>query len=319
MGVSSISPSLRRARRARRFRRHQRGLVSVVGTLLALLLFFALFGIFLTQYVPLWMTENEATYTNQGIESMADFKSNVDLQYTLGGPASFATPFTLSSQGIPLVAQPTVGELQFIPSSPNVFADVASLVGPGGGGPFTQNISTGVLVLSMPNRYYSPATLQFEDDAILEAQGGTTNQIVAFPPPLSVARFASNTTVTMSLVQLYGNASAAVQQGTQDAFSHLRFSDTEVISNTPSMWFNVSSIYPCAWLTFFTQTMAKAGFLYTSATSGGTSGHFHLAPQTLSCPYDTGLPTFVSLELFSVTYLTLYYAGIQVTVGIGGT
>jgi len=117
MGEAGIVLTGRRYRRARRLDRGKRGVVAVVGTLLALLVFFALFGIFLTQYVPLWMTDNERQFADGMESSFALLKSAVDEQYSLGGPATYATPFTLASQAVPLLSQPTQATLTFIPAN----------------------------------------------------------------------------------------------------------------------------------------------------------------------------------------------------------
>ncbi|MCI4354935.1 MAG: hypothetical protein L3K06_06175, partial [Thermoplasmata archaeon] len=54
-----------RYRRRHRLGKDTRGVVAVVGTLLAMLVFFSLFGIFIEQYLPLWMTDNESSFTSQ--------------------------------------------------------------------------------------------------------------------------------------------------------------------------------------------------------------------------------------------------------------
>jgi hypothetical protein len=116
MGATVSSRSGRRYRRARRLRGGKRGVVAVIGTLLSLLVFFALFGIFLTQYVPLWMTDNEAEFTNAAAASFITLKGGIDYQYALGVPPVLGTAFTISSQGVPLIAQPTEGALTFLPN-----------------------------------------------------------------------------------------------------------------------------------------------------------------------------------------------------------
>ena len=113
----------------------RRGVVSVIGTLLALLVFFALFGIFLTQYVPLWMTDNESAWTSQTQQSFAQLKSNMDLQVALGNTGLLSVPFVMSSQSIPLIAQPTQGVLSFVPNTAGLFANVSASKGPGSSGP----------------------------------------------------------------------------------------------------------------------------------------------------------------------------------------
>ncbi|HEV8050702.1 MAG TPA: hypothetical protein VGP88_08945, partial [Thermoplasmata archaeon] len=154
--MGEASARLRRRRYRRRIRGNQRGVVAVIGTLLALLVFFALFGVFLTQYLPLWMNENEVAFTQQTESSMAQLKSNIDLQAALQSPPVYQTPFTMNSQGVPLIAQGTVGVLSFIPFTPNVFANVTMNPGPGDGKAFYQNISLGTVSMFLPNRYYSP-------------------------------------------------------------------------------------------------------------------------------------------------------------------
>ncbi|HXQ48554.1 MAG TPA: hypothetical protein VN842_02065, partial [Thermoplasmata archaeon] len=170
-GTPNLSAG-RRYRRARRLHHNQRGVVAVIGTLLSLLVFFTLFGVFLTQYLPLWMTDNESQFTAQAAYSFALFKSNVDSQYQFpsGSPQTLGTPFVVSSQGIPLLAQPTESTLVFLPSTcPSgfyvkgvaganaanyghpvnpalcVFANVSFSHGPGGSGSYSQRIATGTL------------------------------------------------------------------------------------------------------------------------------------------------------------------------------
>ncbi len=179
------SAHLRARRFRRRIRRNSRGVVAVIGTLLALLVFFALFGVFLTQYLPLWMNENEVTFTDQAETSMAQLKSDIDLQAALQAPPVFQTAFTMNSQGVPLIAQPTVGVLSFIPFTPGVFANVTMNPGPGDGHQFSQNVTLGTVTMYLPNRYYSAQTFSFEDDAVVQAQTDLT-QILAFPPTMTV-------------------------------------------------------------------------------------------------------------------------------------
>src|SRR5271169_3375478 len=182
--MPSIFHSIRGRRYRRRFARNSRGVVSVVGTLLALLVFFALFGIFLTSYVPLCMNDNEAQFTNQVQAAFANLQANMNLQATLGTAPLFSTPFTMASQGIPLIAQPTSGVMNFVPKSAGVFANVSMTVGPGGGKAFFQNDSLGTLRMTLENRYYSPELFELEDGGVIQSQGDT-HQIMAFPPPLA--------------------------------------------------------------------------------------------------------------------------------------
>jgi hypothetical protein len=344
-GTPSFSAS-RRYRRARRLHHHKRGVVSVVGTLLALLVFFTLFGIFLTQYLPLWMTDNEAQFTSQAAYSFALFKSNVDSQYQFpaGTPQTLGTPFVMSSQGIPLLAQPTQGTLVYLSSTcPSgfyakgitgataanygqplntancVFANVSFSHGPGGSGFYSQHIATGTLEMILPNRYFIGQTFYFEDDGVIEEQQ-SGQQIMNVNPPLNVTSNGGNLTVTSSLLQLYGNSSTYIGQGSQDVYSHSRYSQAavsngiHVLANNsylPFVYsFQIGTQYPCAWSAFLNKTMA---------ISGVAKSDYSYTPYSGPCYNPTGVTYDLKLTISNVDYSVLDYAGVQVSLGVGGT
>jgi hypothetical protein len=297
----------RRYRRARHLRDHRRGVVSVVGTLLALLVFFALFGVFLTQYVPLWMTDNESQFTAQAQVSFADLKSNIDTQVALGSPPVFATPFVMASEGIPLIAQPTSAIMNFVPSQPGVYANVSVSRGPGGGGPFFQNFTLGTLQLQLPNRYYSSETFEYEDDAVIMSQSDT-HQILAYPPPLTINVTGTHTGVTLVLLQLYGNATQTVSTGSQEVYSH--FISTQSFTSTSAApftaRFQIGTHYPCAWSTFLSSTLANSGI---------GAAHYTLTPST--CTAAGGFAHQVRLNFSSLNSFTLVLAQFSIVVGVG--
>ena len=366
MGGRNRSYARRRYLRSRRLRGNRRAVVAVVGTLLALLVFFALFGIFLTQYVPLWMTDNESQFTSQTSASFAQFKSNLDQQYLLDGPPTYGTPFTISSQGVPLIAQPTQGTLSFLPTtcpsgfsvskstgiigqpmSPGycVFQNLTLTVGPGGSGVYSQHVASGVLQMQLPNRYYNGQTFYFENDAVVQSQGGF-QQVLALPPPFNVstvggvATVGSNTSVVTSFLQLYGNASTVVGQGTEQVYSHLRFSDT-VTSNGRSggssfaLQYEIGTQYPFAWQRYFLSMMNASGlspaanptqpfYYYNWSEPCSSSAWFNSVGglryvTTNGCTTFNGATTVLNLTLMNVNYATVFYAGAQVALGIGGT
>ncbi|MCI4343653.1 MAG: hypothetical protein L3J92_06030 [Thermoplasmata archaeon] len=346
MGETPNFNASRRYRRARRLHGDRRGVVAVIGTLLALLVFFTLFGIFLTQYLPLWMTDNESQFTAQAAYSFALFKSNVDSQYQFSpsGPQTLGTPFVVSSQGVPLLAQPTQATLIFLPSScPNgfyakgiagataanygqpvsstkcVFANTTLSQGPGGSGLYSQRIATGVLQMNLPNRYYTAEQFYFEDDAVIQTQSGGYTYLTV-NPPLNVTDNAKNITVTASLLQLYGNASTFIGSGSQEVYSHSRFSQ-EVTSNglfvasnssyLPYVYtFEIGTEYPCAWSPFLVKVMQG---------SGVPTASYSFTPYAGSCNNPTGLTTELTLKIYNVDYSALFTAGVQVSLGVGGT
>jgi hypothetical protein len=358
MGGTSSSTAGRRYRRSRRLRHERHGVVAVIGTLLALLVFFALFGIFLTEYVPVWMTDNESYLTAQAAASFAQFKAQIDAQYALGGPATYGTPFTLSSSGVPLIAQPTEGTLVFIPNtcpygffSPTntapgtpdaayygqprvptvcVFVNVTESYGPGGAPKYSQAVLSGVLQFSLPNRYYTPEEFYMEDDAVIQSQS-LGYQLMAIPPPLNFTVVPGNTSVTDSFVQLYGNASTVVGQGSEDVYSHLRYTSVVTSNGHPlagvqqplNFSFTIGTQWPCAWDQYLykvltTSGLNQANISYSQNFDGNLTTPIGPTWTGGSCFNSIGLTSILSFQVKGVTYATLYQAGFGVGVGVGG-
>ena len=344
MGEAGIVLTGRRYRRARWLDRGKRGVVAVVGTLLALLVFFALFGIFLTQYVPLWMTDNERQFAD-GIESsFALLKSAVDEQYLLGGPATYATPFTLASQAVPLLSQPTQATLTFIPANcpagffpangipvapgncifEHIFMGVGTAIQPAKDIPFNEISSVSVLQGALPDRYYPSVDYFFEDDGVFLTQIGG-HQLMIVPPPLNVTKVGSNTTVQSSYLQMFGNASVYTSQGTKDVFSHFvysqpytssdRFATTTGIAVPFNFTFEVGTHNVCAWYTFLQSLVATSG-LASSAYS--LTGSVAFPPSTTVCQDSAGTSYDISLEFLNINYATVDYAGVVVSFTQGG-
>jgi hypothetical protein len=317
--------------------------VAVIGTLLALLVFFALFGIFLTQYVPLWMTENESAFTSQALSSFAQFKSDVDSQYVLDAPPVLGAPFTISSQGIPLIAQPTQGVLNFLPQTcpggfyaPGISGATPSNYGQpvnpsfcvfenqtirpafGGHNSLSFAVPTGLLEMILPNRYYTSQTFIYEADGVIQLQSGGY-QIMAYAPPLNLTRLAGNTTVTSSFLQLYGNSTTVAGQGSEEVYSHLLFAQplsyngynaTAHVTRAFNYTFEIGTDFPCAWSSFL---------FHQVNVSGIPSSQYSYTPYSGSCNNPAGLTSVLTLSLTAVNYVSMFYAGTQVAVGIGSS
>ncbi len=296
----------RRRRRGRSWRGNRRAVVSVVGTLLSLLVFLSLFGIFLEQYLPLWMTDNESQFTAQTQTSFADLKSNIDLQTVLRGPPVYATPFTMSSDAVPVLAQPTAGVLNFVPRSTGIFANVSMTPGPGGSPSFYQNFSLGALTMTLPNRYYTPQYFSFEDDAVVQSQS-STQQLVMYPPALSLNVTGSQVSVTMELLQLLGNATQIVSTGSQEVYSHFLFAQTfqsNASAGGLSASFVLGTHYSCAWMAFLSGQFATAGL----------GGHAAISPSACS----TGsAASVVRVSYTGLTSFTLLVAEVSIVAGVG--
>jgi hypothetical protein len=320
----------RRYRRRRHLQRDSRGVVSVVGTLLSLLVFFALFGIFLTEYVPVWMTENESQWSTAAQTSMAQLQSSLEQQIAFGSPPTYATTFNLQSQGIPLFAQGTQGSLTFLGAAyystlnlsthpgyqetPFVFLKIAY---PGVAKPLWANYSTGFVSMNLPNRYYSAQTIQLEDDAVIVSQTAT-NQYVAYPPFISLTQTSGNFSVAMEVTQLTGNSTSSSYAGTQDMYSHLigaapvTFNNSSAVAGFTgglTITMGVYTHFPCAWWGLFNQTVSRAGLVSPVVATIANSG----------CVSQTSAMVPVSLTLTDVTSFSYIRGEVRMTTGVGAS
>jgi hypothetical protein len=319
---------LERLRFRRRIRHARRGVVSVVGSLLSLLVFFTLFGIFLTQFLPIWMSENEQGLTSQTVTSLGQLKTDIDEQAVTGGPSTIGTQFAMESGNIPLLAAPTVGTLNFVPSSPGIYASAWVTPAPGGttvtgGVPNThlaQNTSLGILTMSLPNRYFSPEFFSYENDAVLQTQSGGQS-FVAFAPTLSIQPSPTGgVSVIDSIVQLVGAAASGSSGAPQDVYSHYVTNTTFTSSNGSARGVNATivegTLYPCAWESFFNRTIQAYLSQGFSFASGGTPTITPTPPA--NCPSTTpSNPTYVKLQFTHLYSFELVFAEVRLDVGVG--
>jgi len=330
----------RRFRRAQRLRHHPRGVAAVVGTLLSLLVFFALFGIFLTQYLPVWMADNESEFTAQADASLALFKSNVDAQAALGGPAVYATSFPLSSQGVPLLAQPTQGTLVLLPPSCNggfysingtpvqktscVFERQAFTAGAAAktNNPWNRTATTADLEFQLPNRYFNAQTFYFENDAVIQAQGVAHATIVG-PPPLTVTKTGANITVATTFVGLYGNSTVVTGQGSEEVYSalvtttHSNSRGLFLAANGSAVLFNytfqIGTRNLCAWYYYFTNLTSASGLTAAQYSLTDSAGSL----TTSVCADTGGLTYLLTFKVLNIAYATAVTSSIDVSLGAG--
>ncbi|MFY9716418.1 MAG: hypothetical protein WAK40_00555 [Thermoplasmata archaeon] len=343
MGEPRIARSGARYRRARRLDRSTRGVAAVIGTLLSLLVFFALFGIFLTQYLPLWMDSNEAQFTAQADEAISTFKSNVDAQSALGGPAVYATTFPLSSQGVPLLAQPTEAVLILLPPScPGgflasgapvtktacVFETEAFTSGKGAktNTPWNQSSTTAVMEMQLPNRYFTSQTFYFEDDAVIQTQYGSHSVIVG-PPPLAITKSGTNTTVTTSFLGLYGNSTVVIGQGSEEVYSQLvtssatssngRFLSGTGGTGSPvtfNFTFQIGTHNLCPWYSFIEGLIQSSGLTAGAYTVSSTAA---LPPTATVCSDANGLTYDLTFKVLNIAYASVVQSSLAVSLGAG--
>jgi len=237
----------------------------------------------------------------------------IDGQVAIQGPAVLATPFPIDSQSIPLIAQPTAASLTFVPPSPGsgTYANLSMKPGPGGStGAFFENQTIGTLQVKIPSRYYSPQTFLLENDAIIQSQGNG-QQVVEFPPTLSVNQTGSGYGVTASLVQITGISTQATGVGTQEVFSHFTSSyafTSASAAGTLTAKFIEATFFPCAWSSFVTSTFAQAPSAFSS--------HYTItAPGSCSSPLASTYPFKVAFT--GLTSFTLILAEVHLVIGVG--
>jgi len=350
MGERTPARSRSGFRRRRRLRRDRRGVVAVVGTLLALLVFFALFGIFLTQYVPLWMEENENQLSNQMQVSLSTLKSGIDDQYIFGDIPTYSVPFTVSSQSVPLLAQPTEATLSYLTGCPAGFSStgvpknitacdferVVYTTAAGATGSqdhtYNQTMPTNYLEVALPNRYFTPVTYFFENDGLAGTQSQGREWMVV-PPPLNVTRTTGNLSVQSSLLDLLGNESSFTGQGTKDLSSHLS-SHANVSSvgrfltaGGAARTFNVTEVYGvhalCAWYNFLYNETDRAfgsttGWSLTWTGSGVTVSQGKTYPTLTYCELSVSESFDLTLTISNVNYATAFVAQSQLNFNAGG-
>lgn len=297
--------------RSRSLRHSKRGVAAVIGTLLSLLVFLSIFGIFITQYLPIWMTDNEASYATTVQTQFGTLKHDIDVLTLENIPGrAVSDPITMQSASIPVFATPTQGQLALAPVH-GVYLNVSfSLPGVP---KFFQNYSSYDLTMTLPDRYYVPVTYAFEDDAVISIQGAPTDvagQVMDFDPSV-IANTTSTPTgslthVSLSLFSLYGNTTRGGQSGTQEIYATLL--STQTYTPTPRTGLNIvqATDYPCAWSRFWNSSFQTPGLGFS----------LYPLPQT-ACKTNPSGPTIVRVSLTSVTSMQVIVAAIGMSVGIG--
>ena len=308
---------------------------------MSLLVFFALFGIFLTQYLPLWMTDNESQFTAQADAAFSQFKSNVDAQSALDGPAIYGTTFPLSSAGVPLLAQPTEAVLILLPPScPGgftakgapvtntacVFETEAFTSGKGAktNTPWNQSTTTAVMEMELPNRYFTSQTFYFEDDAVIQTQYGS-HSVVVGPPPLSITKSGTNITVTTSFLGLYGNSTVVIGQGSEEVYSQLvtssfttsngRFLSAAGAALTFNFTFQIGTHNVCPWYSYLEGLVESAGLTSGEYTISSTAGSY--PPSSTICSDANGYTYELTLKVFNLSYGSAIQSSLAISLGAG--
>jgi|SRR5213596_604928 len=90
----------------RDLRSDDRGVASTVGTIMALLVFLTFLSVIVNQYVPIWMTDSEASHMNTVLGQFGGFKGEVDIQMLAAQAAQDAGTFSIPVTTSTAVSRP---------------------------------------------------------------------------------------------------------------------------------------------------------------------------------------------------------------------
>ncbi len=254
----------------RDLRGDEEAVASTVGTIMALLVFLTFLSLIVNQYVPVWMKDSEASHMNGALGAFGSLKGAIDLQILAAEAAQLAkthyipvaasTAVGLGVDGVPIFSAPTLGALQAIPDAgpftvqfsyiPNkaVPSQVATV----------NETSSGVIQLTVGNRYYIPQTIAYENGAVIRYQ--SDGQTIRAQPTFVILKTNNTLDVSFGLVSLYGTgivAGTSTEVVNTQVFAFDRQDYTGFASNAV-LWVNHTSAYGLAWYRFLNATLAHA-------------------------------------------------------------
>ena len=243
---------------------------------MALLVFLTFLSLIVNQYVPVWMKDSESAHMNTALGQFSQFKSSVDLQMLAVRsaqeqrrqhvPVTAFAPVTLGIDGVPIFTSPTPGTLETLPNEApwNVWFR-KTLAGT------TYEVnesSSGVVRLSVSNRYFVAQDIIYENGAVIRAQ--RDGQFVRVEPPILADL--DNQTVSLGYVlfSLFGTSS--LSGTTTEGVNHKVVGDNLFVHTnvTSDAYINGTSRYGVAWYDFLNVTLASSYAISAEAYKGGT-------------------------------------------------
>ena len=262
-----------------KIRKDDEGVASVVGTILALIVFLSILGLFTNHYVPAMMAANEHQHDNNVVSQFSELKQSVDNLMMYSSSSQITTlsaysPVTLGSSGVPMFAVGTQGQMNVIPQDGNSipyftvsFNYQLTNLGVNAVYHLTSSSGGGVVV-NIPNRYYVPQTVLYENDAVILGQ--SNGQVMVAAPGFSVSTLggihlnllelsvATPTTTNLS----YAGTNTISLSSHLLSFSKNTYTLVQAGQSTPNVNIAIGTPYPLAWLDFFNSTFSQAGLSY---------------------------------------------------------
>ena len=299
------------------------GVAATVGTIMSLLVFLTFMGIFTTQFVPVWMSDNESTHMSEAIGQFANLKSQMDISISnypnsLIAPSPIFVPIGLSAPGIPIFAASTAGVLQMKPDITGELPtfDLRYTWEAENGGIYELDETNdghagGSLSLYCPNRYYVEQTVVYEAGAVILNQ--TDGEYVIAGPQFSIADIGSGTAqgrvVKITQVTLEGDNRTIGGTGSKGVNADLRYASTTAYENPngSDLVMTVTTYHGWGWMNYFNTTLESSGLEYST--------DFEIHYTYVEMEDDRDNYYVVVLTIFAVGILDHTYATVDMSVG----
>ncbi|MCK5023996.1 MAG: hypothetical protein KAR56_00085 [Thermoplasmata archaeon] len=303
------------------------GVASTVGTIMALMVFLAFLSMFTSQYVPVWMEENEATHMNTVYSQFANLKQSVDIQVQAGlilgsSQVQIFSPIKLGANGIPMFAAPTPGYLSIHRSSSYDYVNFSfgaptSVVNFNSTTDYESNTG-GTISMYAPNRYYVKQELAYENGAIILKQ--PDGEYMKASPQFRVNPSGAFYQISYTQLDIRGDDSSYVGYGTRGIQTTLKAASTTTFTNLtngthPYLYINHTTWYEGAWNSSFNQTLTHAGMEYGTPAqlAAGTANYTIVSTLVETDLIDSFYQVSVRINPLIVSRFSLTEAYLEVT------
>ena len=244
------------------------GVASTVGTIMAIMVILALLSLVTNHYVPVWMKDTESNHMELAVSEFGGLKTSMDnqmlfaevLYYTNREFTSMPvyTAVKVGSDGVPVFASPTQGELGLHLDDGVFTVDVYYTLGNSTGQIY--QATQGNIRLDVPNRYYIPQSIIYENGGIIRFQNDGEAMIAESRFSVSNNSQGSNYSYTVSLTSIslfgVGSVSGNGVEGINSKLIGMDFQRYEDLSS--SLFINVSTRYGESWFTFYNNTLKES-------------------------------------------------------------
>ena len=289
------------------------GVAATVGTIMTILVFLTFMGVFTSQIVPAWMSDNESAHMTEAIQQMVSLKSDIDgliadFANSLVASTPIVVPITLSAPGIPVFAGPTAGILSFTPETisgrPSLNTSYTSDLEANDGH------TGGELRLYCPNRYYVEQSLIYEAGALILNQ--SDGEFIIAGIGLSVANYSGSKVVQMTQVSLVGLNKTVGGIGAKVVNANLLHASTMEYGSTTGedITITITTKHGNAWANYLRKALNATG-------AGLEYGTDFVVPNPTKYDFPGSINDYyiVTVTIYDVSIFHHTRASVQLTVG----